>query len=356
MMGDREPIVIQGMSGLIASTGGLLGYEPAESVVVVPVVMAPGLPVARVDLPVTDRDVTRTVASLAPVYRDSPAALVVMAYTRDQYAGAAAVRQVADGINPRAGCAGLVVVDGDDWVRLDMPDVGTVTQADRDRVGVEMAYHWSRSAPYTTREALAATWAPRACMVPQDLIEEHAPAAQIAAEGGRAGQVEQEWMAGTLSRYLATGQAVSDPDAARLIADIQHLPLRDHAVSRIERADLAGHAELWKDIATRTPAALIAPSASIAAYTAWMNGDGVNARMALDQIPSGTRYNLGSLVGKALDRAVDPSKLPLMSEMPDLNSHAHSPAPANVPSPGAAMGRRQPPTLGTQPPSPGVGR
>ena len=92
------------------------------------------------------------------------------------------------------------------------------------------------------------------------------------------------------TRHAATRNPLSETDAARLLADVQDVGLRDHAWSGITRTESLAHGEMWKDLLTRAPEGTEAPAASLAAFSFWINGDGMSARASLERIPEGQNY------------------------------------------------------------------
>jgi hypothetical protein len=89
----------------------------------------------------------------------------------------------------------------------------------------------------------------------------------------------------------------------------------------MERDTASRHAELWRDLLTRSPddpapadspespkspVPAVAPVASLAAFAHWLDGDAVMARAALDRIPPGTNYQMARLVNLTLDVGMNP--------------------------------------------------
>lgn len=112
-------------------------------------------------------------------------------------------------------------------------------------------------------------------------------------------------MTHAIVRFIATGQMPDTDDIARLLCDVQVIPLRDHAFTEITRDNAAANAALWKEIMTRSPSDARAPAASLAAFSMWLGGDGMQARLALEQVPG--RYELANLIGLAVSAGVDPA-------------------------------------------------
>jgi hypothetical protein len=119
--------------------------------------------------------------------------------------------------------------------------------------------------------------------------------------------VEREWVTSTMERTASGCGALGDPDAARLISDVQHIPFRDHAWAAMERGTSAAHAEMFRDLLTRCPDGAEAPVASLTAFAHWLDGDGVKARVALDRVPAGQNYPMARLLATALEVGMHPT-------------------------------------------------
>ncbi|TQM63788.1 DUF4192 domain-containing protein [Humibacillus xanthopallidus] len=315
---SQENLVLHNMSEVVAAVPHFLGVHPQDSLVVVPEVTG-GAPVARVNLP---RGVTQTLAvaeGLARAYAGAGVGVVLLAYTDQPDLAREVCDTVRERLEPKVPVIGAVAVDGDDWVRLDGPHHGQVTQSDRDLMTAEFLL-LERPTPFATPAQLRQAYAPGRA-VPDQLMVLAAERAAAAACGGRLGEAEREWISRTLDRGAASHTVLPDADAARLIADVQHTPLRDHAWASMERSTPPRHAELWRDLLTRCPespadatspestAVPVPPVAAVASLTAfahWLDGDAVKARVALDRVPAGTAYPMARLIDVALELGMDP--------------------------------------------------
>ena len=127
---------------------------------------------------------------------------------------------------------------------------------------------------------------------------------------------ERAWIGVITTRHAATRNPLSETDAARLLADVQDVGLRDHAWSGITRTESLAHGEMWKDLLTRAPEGTEAPAASLAAFSFWINGDGMSARASLERIREGQNYRLASLLSAAMRAGLDPKAYPIPNELP----------------------------------------
>jgi hypothetical protein len=238
---------------------------------------------------------------------------------------------VRERLEPAIPVIGAVAVDGVDWVRLDGPHTGRVSQSERDLMTAEFLL-LDRPTPFATPEQLRQAYAP-SHPIPLELMDIGADRAAAAARGGPAGQAERAWITVTLDRAAERHTVLPDPDAARLISDVQHVPMRDHAWASMERETTSRHAELWRDLLTRSPddpapsespksaVPAIAPVASLAAFAHWLDGDAVKARVALDRIPPGTNYHMASLVNLALEIGMNPRSWTPHDDLDGLQPH-----------------------------------
>ncbi|GAA2153510.1 uncharacterized protein DUF4192 [Humibacillus xanthopallidus] len=311
-------LVLRSMSEVVAAVPHFLGVHPQESLVVVPEVTG-DTPVARVNLP---RDAAQSAAvaeGLARAYAGTGVGVVLLAYTEHSGLARQVCETVRERLEPAVAVIGAVAVDGVDWVRLDGPHRGQVSQSERDLMTAEFLLR-GRPTPFASPEQLRQAYA-SSHPIPQEHMDIGADRAATAARGGPAGHAEREWITATLDRAAAGHTVLPDPDAARLISDVQHVPLRDHAWASMERDTASRHAELWRDLLTRSPddptspaspdspkspVPAVAPVASLTAFAHWLDGDAVKARVALDRIPPGTSYQMARLVNLALEVGMNP--------------------------------------------------
>ncbi|GAA1802268.1 DUF4192 domain-containing protein [Planosporangium flavigriseum] len=139
--------------------------------------------------------------------------------------------------------------------------------------------------------------------------------------GDRDGPVRDRRRAGaralTLAvRRYADGGRLTDDEVARLALLLVRIDVRDLCWARITVAgdQLEAHLRLWRDVTRRARADLVAAPATLFGYTAWRSGDGALAWIAVQRaLDSNPAYSLALLLGEALDRALPPS---LLDEQP----------------------------------------
>jgi uncharacterized protein DUF4192 len=96
-------------------------------------------------------------------------------------------------------------------------------------------------------------------------------------------------------------------DAGRLLVLASLVPTRDVAWAEINRANSAGHVELWRELVRRSPRDLLPGPASLLAFAAWQHGDGALAWCAIDRcLEVDPDYSMAHYVAEVLTRAVPP--------------------------------------------------
>jgi hypothetical protein len=183
-----------------------------------------------------------------------------------------------------------------------------------------------------SREALAATVAP----VTGDAAESMRKATRNAQQRAtrlitRAGQQGQghrarrrallqpglKAVADALGLYRAGLRFESCKDAAWLALALQSLQVRDDAWARMLPEHREAHQRLWTDLATLARPGYVAAPAALLAFTAWQDGDGALANVALDRaLADNPHYSMALLLREALDAGAPPSmaRLPMTPE------------------------------------------
>jgi Domain of unknown function (DUF4192) len=119
-------------------------------------------------------------------------------------------------------------------------------------------------------------------------------------------------LAEAYDRYSGTGQ-FSDDELAWLCVLLQALPVRDLAWRHIDRMEGEGwtiHERLWTDVLRRCDPQLAAPPGMLLSYTLWRSGEGLRATVAVERaLAADVRYSAALLMSEVLRRAVPPSAL-----------------------------------------------
>jgi hypothetical protein len=301
------PRVVGSVGEVAALVPYVLGIEPHDSLVVFPT-RPTRVPIARVDMPRNPREQELAAASVAQAYTGRGGQVMLLAYTDRLDLAEGACEQLRARLEPGTAVVATAAVQEDQWVRLDCADSGVIGQGTRDRFAAEYAFRGHR-APYVSEEELKASFQP-ATPLSVEAMQTATEAASAAVATESAAVTERTWMTLALERFTATATATgtrpSETDAARMVCDVRHIGLRDHAWASMDTQNAATHAAFWKDLLTRSPEGAEAPTASLTAFAHWLNGDGIQARLALERVPHEPPYPMARLVKTALEVGMDP--------------------------------------------------
>jgi hypothetical protein len=346
------PLVRLGEVGeLAAALPHLLGFRPAESLVVVSLRGRPGRAgdggriglTARIDLPPAAYRPVAVGRLVEAIGSDSPAAVVlaVVSEASDEVAPPVAAgtgagrgrpggtpdlphRALLEVAVPAFTAAGVPVresllVRRGRWWSYDcaesccLPGAGTPLPAGTSPlaaasalagqvVAADRAELERRIAPVGL---LAAAGMARAC----DEV-----GSQLAARTDRLGAAAVAAESWTLLeeavQRLAPGtvRALPDPEVARLAWGLLDVDVRDRAMGWALGSSAAAAEVLWTELTRRAPAPLDAAPATLLAVTAWVRGDGALANVALDRaLSSRPDHRLALLLRSALDACIPPA-------------------------------------------------
>jgi Domain of unknown function (DUF4192) len=149
--------------------------------------------------------------------------------------------------------------------------------------------------------------------------------AQMVAEGLRA-------VGEAITLYRGGGQLTSDDHIARLAVHVDDLRVRDDAWARMDPEHGKAHLRLWTDVVRRVPVRYVPAPASLLAFTAWQSGNGALANVAAQRaLAADPEYSMALLLLEAISAGAPPSaaRLPMTPEEVAA-SYAH------------AQGRRMP--------------
>jgi hypothetical protein len=294
-------LVVRTPEELLAAVPHMLGFNPQESIVVVPVTR--GLPVARVDLPRNEEDrdeVTRNLRGPYERYACPGAMVALVCVTEDRRDAESATQHLVAGLE-KVGVATQVRLWATDerWVELNTGQAGNRTQDTSTRIAAE-AVMAGTARPAATRASLAESLVgdrePLAAVVPA--ARETAQTSTPTAERNRA--------SGRLEQFKSDGTRLSDPDAARLLVAMESIGTRDALWEDMNRDNATEHTALWTHLTRRAPDEVRTPTASLLAFSSWLVGDGAKAWCALDQIPEGPPYPMATLIATVLQEGVHP--------------------------------------------------
>ena len=336
-----QTITINTHQDAIAAVPHLLGFHPAESLVLLP--FSPQLPVVRVDIPTTveDRDSLWNESlrdALGPhaLRTGGPARMAAMCFTEDRSNAEVTSRDIAHRL-PEIGIGVPVRLwtNGFVWSEFNTGDSGRCSQEATDLMAATGVVA-GRVRPAQSRESMAATLVGDRVPVAAQLQQAHATADTPAAE--------RQWALERVAQFIDDGTRLTDHDAARLLVAVQTTSTRDALWEEMSLESAITHQSLWVDLTRRAPDEVRAPAASMAAFASWLNGDGAKAWCALDEVPTDQNYPMAGIVAGALHGALPPSewegrrRLITGATEPDLEDvdESYTPRPTRAPTPGSA--------------------
>ncbi|MER7459049.1 DUF4192 domain-containing protein [Micromonospora sp. NPDC126480] len=333
---DIPRLSVRSPGDLIAAVPYLLGFHPADSVVVVAMRGKRVTFAARSDLsdlagPV---DAGRPAAGAGgPVEPARHVAAVVARQLADRatvlgYGTASRVTPAVDAVCAALAEAGIPVLDalrvtdGRYWSYLcDEPECcppdGRPYDARASEITAAAVFAGQVALP--DRDALVAQVAPvegtertglrlateRALRRRADLVDA-APAADLL--GGRALRAASRAAIRVALRRYRRSERIDDDEVAWLSLLLTDLTVRDHAWERTDGrdADIA----LWTDVLRRAEPEFIAAPGALLAFAAWRAGHGALAAVALERVLTvHPDYSLALLLDDLLRRGVPPSRL-----------------------------------------------
>jgi hypothetical protein len=321
---------------LLAVVPGLLGFEPADSIVVIGTGQ-PGAEVhltLRYDLP--EPAIPRAAAAIADGVTNILAVQHITTAAAVAYGPDRAVAPVANALRTRAAEAGIALTEvlraegGRYWSyvcsnpRCCPPEGTPFDLADHP---VTRAFAASGRRVLASRQELAAMIAPAdGDQAAAMRLATRKAERQITARVDRTTRVShrvarrrlvaavgQPMIVDAIDRYRAGGTLDPEP-AAWLTVALRELRVRDDAWARMLPEYNAAHTRLWTDLTRLAPPGYVAAPASLLAFVAWQQGDGALANLALDRaLADDRRYSMARLLRRALDSGAPPSvaRLPM---------------------------------------------
>ncbi|MFI5066952.1 MAG: DUF4192 domain-containing protein [Streptosporangiales bacterium] len=363
---DRPLVRISSATGLLAAIPHLLGFNPGHSLVVVGVTPAGRVQVAfRYDLPdPPDAAMATDIAGHAvSILAHHQLTIAVIA----GYGPGRMVTPLADAIRAAAPRAGLRLHDvlrvegGRYWSYLCTdpaccPAEGVVFDAGSHPAAKALAAAGQRVLP--SREAVAAAIAPVTGAEAQAMRRateqaERAAARLITRKGPHAlDRPGLTAIRAAIGLYRDGGQVVPAIGFAWLALMLRRLRIRDDAWARMDPGHRDAHLRLWTEVVRRAQPGYLAAPASLLAFTAWQDGNGALANLALDRaLEDDPAYSMALLLRDILDAGTPPSAaVPPMTPGQVADSYA---TPTTSPA-----GASRPASTGDQPPDssdPGTG-
>ena len=339
---------------LIAAVPHLLGFEPSDSLVCLPLGAGSG-PVARIDHPHNEEDLAETVAVLADCYQRHPSpTLAVLAITADPAEAARTVVTLTDALDGYQAVTPALWVHEGSWVDLATGERGTISHDAASRLAAE-AVGRGQHMPESSRAALAESLRGDPSRL-APLMQSATERARSLTSPGPLG-VEAAWVADTIEEFRGDQVALDDPSAARMLAAVHDTGIRDAVLVGIRRSDAESNCSLWRDMTRRAPAEVRTPAATMLAFSSWLAGNGAQAWVALDLVEKPQEYPLADLVATALQTALHPDSWERTATGADpvslQRAQVHQP---ESPSVAQQDHRTEGPARGTPGPTSGPGR
>lgn len=262
----------EGIETYAAAVPHLLGYHPDQALVVIPLTRTPR-PLPALALPLNPppgaEQLARRLRPLAPAY----ARQEVLLYTfSDRPESAAVARDVIAHLAPRRVLAD-VAIDGDDWTTRNHSAIGQISDGTRTRVAAEYAFA-GRPMPANSLAEIITSFDDTSPGLPPAEIDNLVRQMLTVTADPAAAAEERRWLATTLRDHADAGPTLPDPIAARVVAAMQDVLVRDYLISDTLTLDNATkHAPIWKDLTRRTLEQYRSPIASAAAMAYWLSLD-----------------------------------------------------------------------------------
>ncbi|GAA1366933.1 DUF4192 domain-containing protein [Catellatospora chokoriensis] len=343
MTTDSPTYTLTERADLLGYVPYLLGFHPADSVVVLGLTARRIGVAARADLGQPHAETARRLGGLLTAAGRGRAAItsvLLVGYGPDP-AAADATREVADALDARGYHVREVLLHaGDRYHCLQCDDCtppegapfdlsrtaaaaiatyqGLVAQPDRAAVEELVQPVGGLAAIVMTQavdraeERLAALLRDGA---DEPLRDGPGGSGRSGGPGGKAGDAADDRLvrAGTAAvehalRVAEAGGRLDDDQAAWLTVLLLDLRCRDHAWQLTDTEPW--QLDLWLDLTRRGEPTLLAPLASLLAWCAWRSGNGVLAGAALRRaLLADPAYTLAHLLGEALEQAIPPGSV-----------------------------------------------
>ena len=195
-----------------------------------------------------------------------------------------------------------------------------------------------------SRDELAASIAPVTGAAAETMRRETARTERIAAQlltstagpGAPARPVTEHGLKAVqaaISTYRDGGSIESSSQFAWLALVLSSLRIRDDAWARMDSGHRQAHQRLWTDLTRHAQPGYIAAPACLLAFTAWQNGNGALANVALDRATADTPgYSMALLLRDTIDAGAPPSMAVLPMTPEEVAASYDSPAAADRPS------------------------
>ncbi len=288
---DRTVLTFRTPEDVLAAVPVLLGFEPADSVVMLTFGGRETFH-ARIDLPPPTEVDEGIALLLEPARAHGVTQVLLVVYSDRPRYGARVVARFAEAfLEAGIRVATTLRADGRRWF-----------QGARPGVPYDITGH-----PFLARAVLDGQVVTG---TRDDLATRLRPTAGVAAVEAALDAVpayDATEVAACVWRALDTGR-FDDADLAGVLQGVHDLGVRDAAWASVSRHEAAAHVALWTDAVQRSPDRHVGGPAAILALACWLAGNGALAWCAVDRcVEVDPDNSLARLVGELLSRAVPPS-------------------------------------------------
>lgn len=292
-----------------AAVPHLLGYQPVESVVVVPLTperhQPPLLAIPFGDQAPTPERLARRLRPIAPTYARQQVLLFTFSRDPDNHLA----HDAAELLQPRRVLADIHV-DDNAWTSRDHTLSGHISHGTRARLAAEYAFAGQPISAQAMREFYE-TFAFQLPGLNKTTLEELAPQLSSTLADLIATAEEERWLTNALQTHGRIGQPLPDPIAVRVVVALQDRRHRDQLIINTLTLDTAPtYTATLNDLLRRTPDGYRTPVATTAAMAHWMSHDRLSARAALHQATD-PHYTLAELIEHGLDAGLAPINPPI---------------------------------------------
>lgn len=293
---------------LLALVPYLLGFRPAESLVVVLIRQGQVLLTARIDLPPLELHATVTEQFAALADQHEAEGLVLLAFAEQPEPARSLLEAMIRGLSAH-GLMDAVYADGRRWWSLTCaeaccPVEGSNYDPSSSPLAAEAVFAGLGSAP--ARSSIAAQVSgPAAAEV--DLLTRHVDDAQREL-GGWSDRRRAREMTTTVRAFLAAPRALSDPECARLAVLAADVRVRDVAWALMDRVEIDDHLDLWGQVVSRAVSPWEPAPLCLLGMAAWIAGNGALQNCCTERARRiAPDYSLAALLDEINARALPPS-------------------------------------------------
>lgn len=316
-------LLARSIGELIGVIPALLGFHPTESLVAI-AVYEPRQRLGfrlRIDLPALEHAAAAAEQVTAHLVRQQPDGVILVAFSPTAATADVLIEQIIE----RLDSDGVDVVEA---VRCDgsrfwsyvcgrpecCPPEGRAYESDADTLLAEAIFRGVEVLP--DRQALVDRFASNPAMHREAMLAATGAAyarLQVAARGSHDPQRDADLLRTGLDRVLGivdgtpAGGHLTDEQVATLSVWATLVVVRDVLWARITRDNATEQLALWRQVAVRTVPPFEPAMFSLAAFAAWLSGDGSQAQCALDRVAQADPdYSMAALLQSALSAGLPP--------------------------------------------------